>query len=434
MITGLGILATMGIAGLTNFFIFVFGLYRFVYKQFNSRSLPAYVLFAMLVIWGTGYNWANAYHLEMFLTCLPYVGFFAFAVGFHALYYLNCYCENNRWRDLLLYTLLSVMAFVTHPITGAFCFVGALSLLLKYMVFKRTLLLQGVPLLALVVCLIWPYFNYWDVFTRGTTNNWFETPLFSNQVSALGGLLIGLPISVSYALQRKHGFVICGLILCCCIYAISGGLGILIGGRFIFFVAFFLHLATALYLSQNCVLSVRAMRMSLRTDGMVMVLACLLIVPSGICRVREMGKQLSCVIDRPFTVHNYQSPVSDYSFLLDYLSESDVVLTRASEGGIVPAITGARLVASQRLNPLIRDEICRRKADAEAFFTGELSLEERIGLIAKYNVTYILINMADKDSWASSLENHLRIIGMALAGTDKMILYRVAQNQSYGAW
>ncbi|MFX0200747.1 MAG: hypothetical protein ACFFCW_31900 [Candidatus Hodarchaeota archaeon] len=427
-ITYLGIFATMGIAGVINYFIFIFGLYRFISKQFKIDSLPTYTLGTMLLIWGSGYTWANAYHLEMFFVTLPYVGFFAFGLSLNALYYLNCYCEENKWRHLFFYSLLSVISFVTHPITGAFCFVAALALLVTYENFKRAVFLQGVVLLAFGSSLIWPYFNYWDTFTNGVAQDWFESPLFSGTIGALGSSVMGFSIVAIYALRGKYMFLLYGLLLCSFIYIISRVADILIGGRFIFFSAFFLHLAIALYINQNKILSLKKIWDSFRTDGLAIIVIFMLLAPSGIYRVKEMRKHIFRFHNGPSQINSYNSPAKPYLFLSKHLSYGDVLLVNAHEGWVVPAITGARVVAPQKLNPLMAEESNQRKRDVAKFFKSRLSSEDRIRLITKYSVTHILINHKNERDWDPSLRNQLKVIGLEEASENSLILYKVAKS------
>ncbi len=430
-ITHFGIFATMGIAGVTNYFIFIFGLYRFISKQFRIDSLPTYTFATMLLIWGSGYTWANAYHLEMFFVTLPYVGFFAFGLSLNALYYLNCYCEENKWRDLVYYSLLSMISFVTHPITGVFCFVAALALLLTCGHFKRAVFLLGIVPLAFGISLIWPYFSYWHTFTNGVGQDWFESPLFSGTIGALGSSVMGFSIVGIYALRGKYMFLLYGLLFCSFIYIISRFGGILIGGRFIFFSAFFLHLAIALYIKQNKILSLKKIGDSFRTDGLTIIVIFMLLAPSGIYRVKEMRKHIFRFHDGPSQIYSYNSPAEPYLFLSKHLSYSDVLLVDANEGWVVPAITGARVVAPQKLNPLIVEESNLRKRDVAKFFKSRLSSEDRIRLIAKYHVTHILINLKNEKDWDPSFIKDLGLIGIEKARENTVILYKVPQRTDF---
>jgi len=411
----LGIFATMTLAGVANYVIFILGLHRFLTKQFKHNRLPMYMLLTMLFIWGTGYGWANAYQLEMFFVMLPYVGFFTFGLSLHALYYLNCYCEKHAWRDLLWYSLFSVICFLTHPPTGVFCFIAAFSMLLTYKNLPQLLVLQSIPLLSVGSCLLWPYFSYWDVFTTGTAQKWFRSALFSGQVQALGSAIIGFPLVLSYAVKKIYVFVVYGVLFCSGIYTLSAFTGIEIGERFIFFSTFFLHLAIALYLIDHQIFSIQKVRESLRTDVLVVILVMMLVVPSGACRIQEIMRHVHRIVDKPFRIHRYDSPVKPYLFLSDYLTDSDVVLATPLDGWVIPALSGARIVAPLKLNPLIIAEGTQRQKEVSVFFTTPCSLSERREMIAKYHVTHMLVNLHNKKDWDRSFIKDLEILGKEVA-------------------
>jgi hypothetical protein len=209
---------------------------------------------------------------------------------------------------------------------------------------------------------------------------------------------------------------------------ISGLTGISIGGRFIFFSVFFLHLAIALYIKENNIFNIQKIRNSFRTSDLVKVLIFILLLPSGIYRVKEMKKHIRRFVDKPARIHSYDSPAKSYFFLSEHLSYSDVVLADADEGWVIPAITGAKVVAPQKLNPLIVDEGNQRRIDVASFFKTRLSFKERIKLITKYHVTHIMVNLKDEKDWDPSFTKDLEVIGIEEARKNRVILYKVAQS------
>lgn len=428
-ITGLGIFACLGIAAILNYLLFILGLYLFVTSQFRRRSLPTLTFLSMLLIWGSGYAHANAYHLEKFLDTLPYVSTFTFGLSLNALFFLNRYCKTSKKLDLFIYCFLSILAFVTHPITGSFCFVVTLAKLIDDGNLKKMLFLQSAPLFALGASLIWPYFSYWDVFTKNSVTTLYKSPLFSNQIVALGPALVSIPIIILYASRKKHRFLLYGFSLCFLIYIISGWGNLFAGGRYIFFTAFFLHLAIALYLVENKIFALPKIKSSWKSDGAVIILIFILIAPSGYYRARETGRHILRFIDKPFRVHSYEYPVKSYLFLSKHLAKGDVVLSSGwRDGYVIPALTGAKIVEPRRaFSLLIKDEADRRKKDAEAFFKDILSTEERMKILEKYRVTHILINLNNEEEWDPSFRRDLNTAGEEIATENSLVLFRISR-------
>lgn len=428
--TGLGIFPTMGLAGIVNYLIFMVGLYFFVSDKFKSRSLPILTFLTMLWVWGYGYSQANAYHLEMFLVTLPYVGFFAFALSLNALYFLNRFCAGNKGRDLSLYAILSIVAFVTHPITGLFCYAASFALLVECRKWRKLIVLQSIPLLAMGSSLLWPYFSYWDLFTKNAVTSSFPSPLFQNQIPALGPALLGFPVVLFYGLRKKHSFILYGLSLSLFIYILSFFGNVPIGSRFILFAAFFIHLALAIYIQDIGLFDLQKMRDSLRSDGLLIIVFIVIIIFPGVLRVREMAGFL--LFDKPIRIHGYQSPIKPYLFLSRHLSAGDVVLSSNWRAGFpLPAITGARIVEPRHLHSLLMsEEADGRKKDALSFFQDPLSREGRISLLKKYRITHILIDLKDEASWHPSFREGLAAIAGEVAREGTIILYKILSSLS----
>lgn len=422
---GLDIFATMALAGLANFALFVTGLFRFLRGEFRSQTLPAYVLIVMLVVWGTGYGQANAYQLRMFLEGLPYVGFFTFGVCFHGLAYLRRHLAAKRRNDLLWYALLMAVAFVTHPITALFGFTAALAMLAAERDWRQLILLQAVPLAALAAALAWPYFDYWTVLTRGSSESWFDAPLFRNQVESLGPVLIGLPIASYFALNRRHLMVVYGFVFCAAIYLFSFALHILIGSRFLLFATFFLHLAIALYLFEHAVHRRRSTQAWLHGHGYLLIIVFMLFAPGLWYRAHEMAKHVKRFYSPPLNFHAYQSPTRDYFFLRDYLHEHDVVMADDTTGFVVPTITGAKIVSQQKGNPLITAEITLRRQAEQAFFSDSLTTRQRAAIARHYHVTHILVDEDRGSSWDESFRQSLSQMACPEARQGAIALYRV---------
>ena len=422
--TRLDIFTTMGLAGITNFVIFMTGLFLFVSDKFKNRSLPVYAFLTMLWVWGSGYGHSNAYHLEMLLITLPYASFFAFGLSLNALYFLNRYITGSRWHDLLFYAATSALAFVSHPVTGCFCYLAALAVLLENGNWKTLISLQGVPLLALGGALLWPYFSYWDLFTKNSVITTLRSPLFSRQIQALGPALIGVPIVIFYASRKRYSFILIGLVLCSLFYGFSFLGNIQIGARFILFAVFFLHLGIALYLAEAKVSRLSELQKSFHADGALLFLLFVLLVIPVPFRVGGMAGLL--FPDGHIRLHGYASPVKPYLFLSRHLTGGDVVLASDwQEGFLLPAITGCRIIEPRNsFTLLIKEESLQRKKDVAAFFQGPLTLEERIEFLRRYRATHILVDLKDEPSWHVSFKESLGVIGTEIARDGAVILYR----------
>ena len=426
-LTGLGIFPTMALAAAANYWLFVFGLYRFVSRQFKSESLPSFLLVTMLLVWGKGYQYASAYHLEMFLVTSPYVGFFSFGLSLLALSYLTAYCDNGAWRNLVLYAVFSIIGFVTHAPAGVFCYVTAGAVLLARGNVRRLVLMQGVPLLALGACLVWPYFSFLDLFFSATTKGTFPAFFTKRQVRALGPALVGIPIVAYDAVRRRHLFVCLGFLFCLAIYLVAIVGRIAFVARFIIFIGFFLQVGIALFMDRSFVGSAAGVRRRLGWQrGVALVVAVGLLIPSVYFRWVEMDRHVERVVGGKYGVHRYLSPARNLFFLARHVSYGDVVITDPREGWPVPAISGARVVAPLYFMALFSGSYEARRTDVREFFEGDLSLEAREAIVDKYGVTHILVNLKRQKRWDESFRRDLDGLGVEIGRDGPIVLYEVA--------
>jgi hypothetical protein len=422
---GLNLFAIIGFAGVANYLLFVTGLARFVRRQFRDQILPAYVLLTMLMIWGTGYSEAGAYQLGVFLQTLPLIAIFAYGMSFHALASLRAYIDESKWLSLVAYLLCMTIAFVSHPITGAFGFIAAAAMLLAESGFRKMVLLQIVPLFSVGIAVLWPYFDYVHVLTKGTTEVWYKNPIFSNQIEALGPALAGIPIIFYYAMKRQYLFLASGFIFCAIIYGICKAMDIQIGSRFILYGAIFLHLAIAHYIQEQKLIKWSNLRTSVESHGLAFVLIVLMLLPALWYRAREMKWTMEGTLGSFSHLHAYQSPAQRFFFLSDYLNTSDVVLAEDSTGWVIPAITGAKLVAQLKGNPLINEDVKRRREEANGFFDNAMSLENRREILQKYHVTQILLDRTQRSKWDKSFLQDLSVLGENKVEQKMIALYRI---------
>ncbi len=422
--TRLDLFTVVGFAGLVNYLLFITGLRRFLIYQFRRRDLPLIALVTMLTVWGTGYGQANGYQLRMFLAGLPLVGFFVYGICFHALAELRRYTDSNSRSSLAFYVLLSILAFLTHPITALFGFTAALALVLTTGNLRQIVLLQLVPITAFCVSLLWPYFDYWTVLTKGSSESWFEAPLFANQFTAMGTALLGIPIAIAYAIQRKYLFIFYGLIFCAAVYGISAAMTILIGSRFLLYGAIFLHLAIAVYIIEDWPDWWRNMRRSAPRTWIKFAILIVLLLPPLRWRLPEVRNEVvraaQIIAGKPVS-----TLYSRIEFLRDHIDSNATIMAEEDTDWSVPSITGARIVSQQKGNPLISDEIQERRETVRRFFFEQHTAPERRSLLSKYRATHILLDLKRHNQWSPDLLPQLPLLAEKRAEQDSLALYEI---------
>jgi hypothetical protein len=425
-LTGLGPFTVMVLAALTNLVLLLTGIYQFVLRQWKRADLPLYALGALLLLWGKGYSQANAYQLEILVMSAPFTGIFAFAICFHALAALRAYLDDRKWGDLAWYALLSTLAFVTHPITALFAFAGAFAMLLAAGRVGQLIWLQVVPLLALAVALLWPYFDYWAVLFHGTTESWFYMPMFSNRPVAIGTAFVGVPVLTYYALRREQLMLVYASVLCGIAYLASDLLNVLIGARFLFWMMVYVQIAVAIYALDRGLMKWSRLRESWRGDGLAFILVFVVLLPCLAFRANELRKYTLQVLWRPQHVEAYARVADPFLFLRDYLKPGDVVMADLISGWPVPAISGARLTAQAKGNPLMQPEIERRRQDALAFYQYPLTVEQRRDLLSRYGCSHLLWSALEEQQ-DPALGSQLDSLGTLVVSHGPVTLYQVSR-------
>ena len=424
-VTGWGLFTVVGLAGVVNYILFVTGLAHWITAEFKQPRLVLFLFVTMIVVWGTGYSYANAYQLRLFLASLAYVGAFTYGLCFHALGFLRKYMDSSSWSPLLAYTLLSILAFVTHPLTALFLYVAAVAMLLSENRWKRTILLQLVPLISFGVSLFWPYFDYWTVLTKGSSESWYPGALFHGWAPALGTALAGIPIVVYYGIHRRYPFAVWGTAFCVNIYWISGAFKFLTGSRFVLYGAIFLHLCIALYLFENWPEWWKNARFRHRGSLWKPAIVILLFLPALRFRAGEayhFGKDMA---HAAFGTPHEETAAERFSSLSTALGDSDVVMAEDDTGWPIPALTGARLVCQQKGDPLIQPEIEKRRADATAFFQSQMSTDDRRALLKNYHVTRIVLDITCKPRWDPFLFQQIVQFAHEERSQQGLIVFRV---------
>lgn len=424
-VTQLDLFTIMGWAGVLNYLLFVIGLAFWLMRQFKEPRLPLFVLITMLVVWRIGYVYAQAYHLGFFLVSLSYVGTFTYGVSFFALGLLKKYLDDGSRSALAGYTLLSILVFVTHPLTSTFEFVTALAMLLAAGNLRRTILLQIVPVLSLAVALLWPYFDYWTVLFKGSTDRWYPAALFAQQVKRMGTLILGIVIVGYFAYHKKYRVVVLATTFCLVIYTLSGAVRNLTGMRMLLYGSIFLHMAIALFLLEHWPHWWK--RISFREPRSLVKLAVVLIifVPTLPFRAGDIKFVATDIAHSTFGTPHPVTTEERFSFLNRWLNTSSIVMAEEDTAWPVPALTGAKVVCQQKGDPLIPQEILQRKADGNGFFRANHSLTKRGELLARYHASHILIDMFWQKRWDSSLLEHIAQLSTPEDSCGTVFLYRV---------
>jgi len=422
----LELFTTVGLFGVLSLVLFVTGIARVIRTLTPDPRAILWCIPVMLLGWGHGYGEANSYHFEFFFATLPYVGALTYGICFHGLAELDRYLTKQSRGGLIAYIVLAVLAFLTHPITALLLFVAAFSWAIVRANWKAAILLQLVPLLALGAAYLWPYFDYPTLLFRGSTEAWYKVRLFDDQLTKVGPGLLGIPVAIYFAMRRRYPELVVALGCSIAIYAASWLLDIQIGSRFIFYGTLFAHLCLGLFFFESGVFRRGFLSRPLLQTGVILFLILAVLGVGSYYRARKLVTQWTPAVEHYHVTNgDLLEPWDDIRFTREYLDEQSVVMVEDTVGWRIPAVSGARLVAQAKGDPLIAEEVVTRRADANRFFNGPLESVARWELLQKYHCTHILLDERHAMRFDQSLRSDLDVMAGLAYARPPYRLYRV---------
>jgi len=437
------------------FILFTCSVWRFSCTYFDDKGQGIYSLLAVMLLWGKGWDGANAYMFSVLVWNAYYPSLVSFSLALLGYSYLLEYMRKGRRNYVPAYLAISCIVFLNHPLTGSFYFITTPLLLLseKKVDLKTISIFASSVIITALAALLWPYYShaalaramlgaslheFWDY-----TFTW--NYLYSGVLTRSGPALLGIPVLAYYLLKRQHAFLICGFVVCFMIYVLSYLFNLHLGERYIFFSIFFLQIAFSRYIRETSLFSyasLKAVSNPFSLKGCT-ILVLMLGLVGGIAGQMYLTGSLYLpyfVSFKPgIQFHGYRSPLAEYSFLKQHLGRGDVVITDLATSWVIPCITDAKITALYHTNPLVYNSYQRIK-DIEIFFNAATSTTIRQVLIKKYGATHLLLNRMHqfsnlpKDqgvfipSYDDSLLRSLIFLGRILYGDDQYILVALNEN------
>ncbi|MCK4339943.1 MAG: hypothetical protein KAW87_08165 [Candidatus Cloacimonetes bacterium] len=404
-ITGLNVFSMMILASIATFLIFSIGLYFFTKEYFNDKDQAFYTIIVMLFFWGTGFGLSNAYNFNLLKITLCYPSIFAFSLSFSGFYFVLKYIKTKNFKYYFYSLVLGFIIFLSHSPTGSFFFLAILLLVLSErnnIVSKLTVFC--LPIIIVISSCFWPYFSMTDLmFGSMALKAWVPPTTFYSPhvIYRLGPVLLGIPIVFNYFIKREYKFVYYGFASCFLIYIVSGIMKIPFGERYIFFFAFFLHLAIARELRVRNLLSVATIKQIFYSNNetkkkLINITLALILFSSIAFNIGwSYAGNFADKEDDKIILHEYRAydhvDFNEYNFLKEKVGRYDVVMSDKTTSWLIPTYSG-KAVCIIHLNPLIPD-LDERLDAVGTFFDANTTSKARLGIIKKYNVSYILLNL-----------------------------------------
>jgi hypothetical protein len=433
-----GVFTTLALMSVFNLMILLTGLYCFIREYSRDPKLPFYALVIMLFFWGKGFAWSNEYQLRTLIYVLGYPSLFSFSCFLWGSYFITRYLNKHKIRYCFLAYLFGFVTFLCHPPTASPLFLTAviLALIQKNAKLRERLSVILLPLVCISLSLLWPYFSMYDLFFSVSPSHTVKhNPKLifysKSTLFRLGPMLLGIFFIWNYIMRNKNHLVTISFLSFTVLYLLSYYFPIVLGHRFIFYAAFYLHLAIAFKFREWELFSGKSLKESFfcRTDLSLIKLFCIATVIFSLCYnlILVKNEYLSDFIslkDKKIIFHKSDKPdmISKFSFLKEIIGEYDVVMADQKTSWMLPSFCGKVIsIPKYHGNPLIEDS-AQRRVDNVTFFERGTSRRLREELLSKYYVSYILLNLDFvNEEVARDIEN----LGAVVIQRNNLILIKI---------
>ena len=398
-------------AGLLNLCIFILGLKMFVYSFVPNHKKAAgfYALLLILFWWGIDpWYYSSFFHIGVLGLVLPYPSTFAMGISLIALSLNQKRIEDNQPMWLMPITLITAFVLVTHFPTFTFLAVGlaAAAFTAKGKLLSELLVAAGILGSSLLLAVLWPYYSFLNLIysvlfstpadSIANLQNSFRYSMYEDVLRRTWPALAALPLVVAKIRSNPRYPLIIMLLLLTVLYIFGYISGMDILGRTISYIMFLLQIFIAEFIARfesNKRWSGSADWLQPLGVTACVVLVCLLLFG------RPFGRTVK------ESLPGRQSSYADYQFLSERTGQYDVILSDIRTSLTVPALGGKVVAHKQPLLFIPEYEYDQRLHDVSQFFASDCTIGERLKIIEKYGVDYILINKGTTTNWEELVDS-----------------------------
>ena len=424
----LDILVTLKVFLVIFFSFFLISATLFSREYFNDTAQVPWSLAALLFLWGLGWTGANAYMFSAILYTAYFPSVVSFSLSLMALYTQLRFLHSSKTRFLIAEVVCGSLAFINHPLTGAFFFIcSGLLYAEKRTVGKKMICCYLLSVItALLLMGLWPYYSFFTNLLKIASGQMAQTAdyqstqqyLYSKFFIRSGPALVGIPFVILFLLRKRHLLLVGGGFIFSLIYLTGYFVKISLAERFVFFIMFTLQMSVSRICRELFSSTSLSLKKDLKkiTSWVLLLLLVIGIIIQTVLIYTKFVVPVLAIKPGSFLPH-YVSPNTMQMELRKHLREGDVVLSDRYTSWSIPVYTGAKVIALFHTSPHVDDNLERINA-VETFYDGDTSSEERMKILKEYGVTHIFLNykITGKD-----IEPALKEIGFSV----------IAQNESF---
>ncbi len=396
---GLSAMHALDVFFFVNILLFFGGVYCFFSYFLRSNLAPVIALIVLIFFWGKGWLYSNSYTLSFLPLGLFFPAMFSFVLCFWGWFFLLHWVRRKNLLSLVAFALCGFCSFHAHPLTGSLFFLYSFCALFDNL--KKVKRFFAAWILLVLLCALfstlWPYGNFWQDMFSGVSKSFYHPTLkfflLTNIPYRIGFALFGILLLPWLWYQKKSISIIVAVMISSFFVVLAFVTDLPLLERYVFFVTFFLHVSITIGILE-IVLGMQGEGGNAKKvylPGVVIVIVLMAILLQGFLffRLNSFVIQKSFLFDRK--IAQLHAPENRYAVLREHLNASDVILSDSLTSWVVPAMSSAKIIFPYRNIPFnkLRQE---KERDVRLFFGHETSDDERKRVLAKYDISHVVIN------------------------------------------
>jgi hypothetical protein len=392
-LSGQGPFETVVLQGFVNLALLLAALYAFVGAWVGRREAGFYALLMVLFLWGSDpWLFSGVFHLRSLAHVLPYPSTFAAAVALGTLATLPRLTRPGGLGWIALVAPVMTLLWITHPVNALFLCVGLLAWSLDPLrPWRHWGALAFVLAATLLLAMAWPLYPVPDLWFRQIALvHEGNDQMYKEALRRVWPALLGVPCML-VRLRRNWRDPLAAFTLgLAVLYAYGGVVGQWSYGRLLPHALLLLQVALA-----DAVVALEDRIARLRAGGLWRhVLAAAI---AGLFIVRSWSTAIE-----PTLREAGEGNPAWLAFLKTHVGRYEVVLTDLETCWYVPSFSG-KIVAYPMSLPFVPDHAARVRA-VERFFEANATREERLAILKRYGVRWVLLEKSRAGDWGGRRE------------------------------
>ncbi|MFG2885410.1 hypothetical protein ACGFYV_24485 [Streptomyces sp. NPDC048297] len=381
-LTGLSVFVVLRLAALVGLGLLATGVWRYVRTLSAHRAAPALALLCLVFLWGPVlFNWSGFLGLNSLALTVSYPSVFALGLSFHFWAWLTGALRGESgWGTWLGLGCLWALILLCHQFTGVVASLGALAAVIAARPGRRALLRVGAALaLGVVVLWLWPYYDFFALFSAGADLEAIHRPLYDHLLGRFGLVLLGVAALALRLRRDRRDPLVLFFLLGVLVFAAGGLTGHYSWGRALPAVLIPAQLAAALEV-------VSAGRRAVRA-GWACVLGATLVVGAW-TQAGTLGYAVGRDALPSAVAAKYRAPWVGYHWITPWVRYGDVVMARTFPARQIPAY-GPYTVAPGYPDVFLPDA-SSRDAAVRRYFAAGTSPSGRLAILRAYGAHWVL--------------------------------------------